>query len=436
LPNRAVAVRIPPTEWPSCNRSVGAIDAHVGACLRRRRRCLGVALQALADRMGVGRWRLAEYEAGRRRMGPAELAAAAALLNVPIPFFYVGFGPPVARAPEASEDMPMLRIPLAAACLAALAGSAAAEVSDIAFARSRGMSYLPLMVMEGEKLVEKHAKAAGLGDVTVSYYAFARGALNSEALLAGRVQFAASGIPPFLLLWDKTRDSGGVRAVAALNEMQSYLVARGERIRSLRDFGPDDRISVVTPKASLESILLEMAAAQTFGPEHYAQLDNLMVGLPAPEAAGALIAGGGITADFTNPPFSYRELDTPGLHPILTSADVLGGPATTSLLYTTAAFAMENPKTMAAVIAAVDEAMELIRKDRNRAAEIYRRVTEERYSDALQRMVDDPAITYGREPRGLMTYATFMHRIGALKTEPPSWRELFVPEAAAALSGN
>jgi NitT/TauT family transport system substrate-binding protein len=44
----------------------------------------------------------------------------------------------------------------------------------------------------------------------------------SEPLLNGQAQFAASGVPPFLSLWDSTRDNIGVRALCAMNrELES-----------------------------------------------------------------------------------------------------------------------------------------------------------------------------------------------------------------------
>lgn len=45
---------------------------------------------------------------------------------------------------------------------------AAAEVGEVRLATAHGIGYLPLIVMEHHKLFEKHAKAAGLGDVKLT----------------------------------------------------------------------------------------------------------------------------------------------------------------------------------------------------------------------------------------------------------------------------
>jgi NitT/TauT family transport system substrate-binding protein len=46
--------------------------------------------------------------------------------------------------------------------------AANAEMSEIHVSRQYGISYLPLMIMEDQKLIEKHAKAAGV-DVKVEW---------------------------------------------------------------------------------------------------------------------------------------------------------------------------------------------------------------------------------------------------------------------------
>jgi NitT/TauT family transport system substrate-binding protein len=85
------------------------------------------------------------------------------------------------------------------------------------------------------------------------------------------------------------------------------LVTRDDYVRTVADFRESDRITVGIPKAAIQAILLQMAAAKAFGPENYAKLDHLTIGMPNPEAAAALISGAGVSADFNVPPFSYRN---------------------------------------------------------------------------------------------------------------------------------
>src|SRR5271165_1914020 len=53
--------------------------------------------------------------------------------------------------------------------LSAVALSARAELGEINVAQQYGVSFLPLLLMERDKLVEKHAEAEGLGEIKVTW---------------------------------------------------------------------------------------------------------------------------------------------------------------------------------------------------------------------------------------------------------------------------
>jgi NitT/TauT family transport system substrate-binding protein len=82
---------------------------------------------------------------------------------------------------------------LLAATLIVLPAIAWAELSEIKVAKQYGIGYLPLMLMEDSKLIEKHAKAAGV-DVTVTWATFAGGNVMNDALLSDSLQFASGGV--------------------------------------------------------------------------------------------------------------------------------------------------------------------------------------------------------------------------------------------------
>ncbi len=58
---------------------------------------------------------------------------------------------------------------LALALALALPQAAWAEANAVRVAKQFGVGYMQFMVMEEQKLIEKHAKAAGLGDITVEF---------------------------------------------------------------------------------------------------------------------------------------------------------------------------------------------------------------------------------------------------------------------------
>ncbi len=173
--------------------------------------------------------------------------------------------------------------------LLACASTAFAEVSELKVAKQYGISYLPLMLMEDGKLIEKHAKAAGV-DVTVTWATFAGGNVMNDALLSNSLQFASGGVGPFVTLWSRTRGNLDVRGVSAINSMPLYLNTRNPAVKSIKDFTDKDRIALPAVKVSIQAITLQMAAEKAFGEGQQERLDPLTVTMSHPDAqAGAAV---------------------------------------------------------------------------------------------------------------------------------------------------
>lgn len=415
-----------------------AVDRHVAARMRRRRLELGVAAETVAKALRLSPTRLRRIEHGEERIEAGQVDRLCPLLEVTPSYFFTGFDPGT-RSPHICRPEPEAGNGGAAFSVTAMGGMArpaAAEAGAIVISTLHHFAFLPLMLMEDQKLVEKHAREAGLGEIKVSYVEINTGIEGNDALIAGRVQFVAAAIAPFLLLWDQTRGYANVRAISALDTLPVYLVTRNPRVHSVADFSSSDRINVLKPKASLPALILQMAAAKTFGVKQYARLDRLTVGIPHPESSTLMISGtGGITADVSGPPFVYQELDDPNIHLVLTSLDVLDAPATATLLYTSEEFHDRNPRIVAAVVAAVDEAISIIRSNRDSAARAFLRIAGAHFAPQLPRLVD-AALYFDRRPHATMKYAEFMHSVGDLKSLPRSWHDLFFPAEAATLTGD
>lgn len=321
---------------------------------------------------------------------------------------------------------------LALALLSAAGRSeASAETRQIRISKGHGILYLPLMVMEHEKLVEKHVRAAGLGDIQVSWPTFDGGNIINDAMLSGALEVAAIGAPGFVTLWAKAKGIPKleIAAISGLSATSLYLNTRNPRVKTLRDFGPGDKIAMPGIKTSLSAVVLQMAVAKEFGIAEHARLDPLTVGLPHPDAFVALTSGAtDVNSHLGSPPFSYLELDAPGVHRVMSSVDVLGN-ITLDVVYCTRRFHDENPRTVAAFLAALEEADAFIARDRRAAAEIYARASKVKVSvDEVLRMLNDPDTRFSTTPTGVLEFATFMHRAGTIKAKATSWKELFFPE--------
>ena len=323
-----------------------------------------------------------------------------------------------------------IAISLAAVLAASAATAARAEASTVHIAQQFGITYLPLMYMEHEKLLEKHAKQQGLGDVTVEWVQFGSGTGMNDALLSGHLDFASGGISPFITLWSKTRGNLDVRGVCAMNDMPLYLNTRDANVKSVRDFTARDRIALPAIKVSFQAVNLQMAAAKAFGEDHYNQLDPLTVSMKHPDGMAALVSGNEVTAHFTAPPFQYQELDHPGIHKVLDTYSIVGGPHTFTVVWASGKFRQQNPGLYKAFLAAFNEAIDAINRDKAKAADNYIAWTKYKGSrDLVLKVLNDPLVEFTTTPHRIGTYVDFMYKIGALKLKPQSWKELFFPEA-------
>lgn len=308
-----------------------------------------------------------------------------------------------------------------------LAFAARAETGEIRCAQQYGLSYLALMMMEDGHLVEKHAKRLGLGDVKATWAKLGGPGAMNDALLSGGLDFATGGVPSLITLWAKTKGSGlEVRGVAALNDMPVELVVANPKIKSIKDFGPQDKIAVTTVKISTQALLLEMAAAKEFGEENYEKLDALTVSMPHPDALTALLSNsGGITAHFSSPPFEYQE-KAKGMRAITSNYEILGGKATFNVVWATSKFKKDNPKAYQAFVAALSEATDSIVKDPKGAAAIYKRMSKTAESmEELVKEIADPQVEFTLTPHKTLVTAQFMHKIGRIKVKPAKWQDLY-----------
>ncbi len=323
-----------------------------------------------------------------------------------------------------------LRTILGALIMAASVG-AWAESNKLRIAMQPGITYLPIMLMQDRKLIEKNAKEAGLGDVEVSWVKFAGGNIMNESLLSGNLDLAVTGAPSFLILWDKGQRTLDVRGVTSYGAVPATLVVRNPAIKSVKDFTAKDRIAVPAAKSSVQAIILQMVAEKEWGKGQHERLDGLTISRGHADAAVAMLSPNNeITAHFAAPPYTQQELAQPGYKPLLTSNSVFGGPLSSGIVYTTLRFYAGNPKLMTAFIKSVDESLEFIRANPRQAAERYLAMSGDKLSvDQVQAIITDPLSVWTSPPQNTYKFAEFMHRIGTIKRKADSWKDLFFPVA-------
>lgn len=314
---------------------------------------------------------------------------------------------------------------VAAACAL---GPARAEVNEVKLARQFGLPYLPLVLMEKHKLIEKAAAAEKI-DLKASWLQISSASIT-ESLLSGSIDVAAGGVGPMILLWDRTYGNFGARAVAAVSEVPMVLSSRNPTFKSFKDISPKDRIAVPSVGlSSMQAITLKMATADWLGMENAGKFDTQTVSMKHPDGVAAMLSGQHeVNAHFTTPPYSYIELNDPAIHKVMSSYDVLGGQATLIVITTTGKFYNDNPKVMKALVTALSQATEMANADRKKALDDYIEVTREKLSpEVVKAFLADKEIYFDITPRGVFKTAVFMNGIGAIKRKPESWQDLFFP---------
>jgi len=322
--------------------------------------------------------------------------------------------------------------------LGLLAGSLAARAEgQIRIAEQFGVVYLLLNVAQDQKLIEKHAKAAGI-DAKVEWVKLSGGSAVNDALLSGNIEIAGAGVGPLLTIWDRTKGRQNVKGVASLGNFPYYLVSNNPAVKSIADFTDKDRIALPAVGVSVQSRVLQLASAKLWGDKEFARLDKISVALPHPDAAAAIIKGGTeITGHFGNPPFQEQELaGNPQAHIVLDSYQVLGGPASATVLYATEKFRAENPKTYQAFIDALNDAAQFVAANPEKAADIYIKVSNAKIDrDLLIKIIKNPEVQFKTTPQNTYQLAEFMHRVGAIKNKPASAKDYFFDDAQNA-AGN
>jgi len=319
----------------------------------------------------------------------------------------------------------------AAAAAAASLFAVSANAQEVRIARQFSMGYLQFNVMEHEKLFEKHAAALGLKDVKIAWTTFNGPDAMNNALISDSVDIVAGGVPGLVTLWARTKGTANeVKGISALSSQPFLMNTREERIKSIADLKDSDRIAVPAVKVSVQAVALQMAAAKLYGQANYGKLDPLTVSMSPPDATIALLSGSGeVNCVFSVPPFQQQQLDKAGIRTVLNSFDIMDGPHTFTVAWTSTRFHDKNPALYKALIAALKEATDIVDKNRQKAAGYWIEDVKSKLPlDKVTAVISGAQVHWTMAPLNTMKFATFMASVGSIKQAPQSWKDMFFPE--------
>jgi NitT/TauT family transport system substrate-binding protein len=307
---------------------------------------------------------------------------------------------------------------------------ARAEVSEVTLTRGDGVGFLPLMVMEKLKLIEKKAGEAGL-KVNAKWVNLSGSGAVNDALLSGSAHFISGGVPGMLTLWDRTKGKMDVVGVGSISSQPMYLNTSAPHLKSIDDISGKDKVAVTAIKISIPALVMQMYAREKYGASETFRFDPSTVAMKHPDGLVALLSGsGGVTAHYTSPPFHQRERKNPNIRTIQNTNDVLGGSTSFAIVVAAKKFRDGNPGVFKAVYEALKESQEYIRNNKQQAAEI---LLEDMGGHGWQvseliEVLNDPDIKFDVTPENVMRYANFMADVGSIKNRLTKWTDLFAPE--------
>ncbi len=293
-----------------------------------------------------------------------------------------------------------------------LAGCGAKEqgVARIRIADQFGLGYAPFTIMLEEQLIEKHLPGVQLETVKLG-----SGGAVSEAMVAGTLDIGFMGMPPFLIGWDK-----GVqwKIAGALDSMPLLLLTYRDDIQEIGDFKSGDKIALPGP-GSNQHILLSMAAEQDLGDPTV--LDDLIVALPHPDAAAAVMAHKEVSAYYSAPPYQFELIkQDPKLHVVAEGTEAFGEPFSYIVAVASEQFYSQSKSAYEAFVAALEDALAILRDEPARAAAILAKVDGKVTAESYQEYITWSGVQWEITPRGMMRYATFMHQAGYISKVPAS----------------
>src|SRR5262249_22268835 len=311
--------------------------------------------------------------------------------------------------------------------IAGSTGPARSEVSDVRIGIQFGLIYLPITVADAQGYFSQEAKKAGLPEFKVTIQRFSGTPAINDALFSSSVDLGVLGTPGLLIAWDKTRGKQDLVGLAALGANPFILETNRPDLKSFTDLGEQDRVAVPAT-TSPQAIVMRMAAEKFFGPGQYTRIDPLLVSMPHPDATIALLAGKSvITAYMATPPFIAALRKSNKIHQVVTSKEILDGEEATGVVLSAfKKFFDANPATSKVIIAALEDAIEFIAKDPDKAADIYLKSEASNMPKTdVTGMLTDGSIMYSVAPTGIMKFARFMAKTGQIKNVPNAWQDVF-----------
>ncbi|MBV9616447.1 MAG: ABC transporter substrate-binding protein [Ktedonobacteraceae bacterium] len=296
------------------------------------------------------------------------------------------------------------------------AGSASGAPSSFTIVYQPGLGAAIFISLKLQKTLDKQ-----FPNTNFQWKVVNSGSAVREAVLSGQGQLGTLGIPPFLVGWDRGMDW---KVLLATIRSDSWLVAMNPKFKSLKDFGPNDKIGVVAPDAQ-QAIQLRKAAQQQLGNAH--ALDRNLVAIGAADGEQALLSGQ-LAAQLSGSPFQDREVAAGG-HIVLHTKDTFG-PVGAGVIVLPQSFYNQYPSFSKKIYQDLEGSSAYVASHHE---EVAQELAQDKVSGGggtaaqFKKLLDDTSLVFDTTPSGLIAYASFMQSIGLISKVPSSVSDLELP---------
>ena len=308
------------------------------------------------------------------------------------------------------QFLKMVKISVFLVLVLSLAACSSKDKEKLIIADQFGLAYAPIAVMKSKGFLEKRLEENGRELLEVEWKTLGNTSSIRETMLAGELDIAFVGIPPFLIGLDNAMDW---KIISGLSESAVALITSDTALENISDITADHRI--ITPQpGSIQHILLSMAAEKELGDAK--AFDNQLLSMSHPDGVTAMLSGGKEYLHFTTPPYLQKELEDDRFKILKSGVDCFGSSFTFNIGVCQERIYEDKP-VYEAFKAALKDSIDFMNTDFEGTLEILKSAYE--YEDEeLRSYLAEDQMNYTMDVNGLEEFVDFMVRNAFISAEP------------------
>lgn len=289
------------------------------------------------------------------------------------------------------------------------------KVTKIAIAYQYGLAYAPALIAQKNQLIEENYKKSTGKEIQVTWTQMSSGADINTGIASGNINVGFMGIAPAIT---GCMNDVGYKIFTNVSGQEHGIMTNKEGIQNLGDLvGSQNQIALVNT-GSIQHIILARAL-QKEGLDPHA-LDTNIVAMKHPDGMNALQTGN-VACHLTTNPYLMKERQDSSLHEVSGISEVWTKEDSFVVGVAAETLYEKNQKLYQAVCDAIDEAIDLINTDTEKAAKLTYELDGNSLDDEVAYMGDG---TYSVKTTGIFDLAKFMSDAGFIEKAPKAYTDL------------